>query len=281
VKPVLTALLLIVLCHDACLAQGTFAEPKPVSTGVILGVNTAIGAATAAIGRAMEKKPIGLAAAKGAGGGLMIFGAKLLVSRNNDATNLIARSLGAFGSSAILNSARDRPMFEQVAIPYGPVRIHVDMKSAVRVRLKLDLAATISTVRAFNDESISFDKSRSVLSGVMTFRADTVGKPTQISGMHRATVVAFRPASRHQSVLPSQAERTIGHEFVHVLQYDFLFNALGAPAEDKIMPLIPGGRTIHRFIDVGFHAAIWAAMNASVPYSSRPWEREAASFAKH
>jgi hypothetical protein len=170
-------------------------------------------------------------------------------------------------------------MFEQMAIPYGPVRFHVDTRSKLRVRMKLDLAAAISAAQAFADDEVKFDGERSFSSGVMTFRADTIGAATAISGMHTASVVAFRPASVHQSVLEADAERTIGHELVHVIQYDFLFNAVGSAVEDKLMPLIPGGRTVHRFVDIGFHSAVWAGINAGVPYEKRPWEREATSLA--
>lgn len=280
-KYILTSLLLILAFPGVCLAQNTVVKPRPLSMTYVIGANVAVGAATAVIGRINQKKSLPRAAAKGAAAGAMIFAAKWVISRNYPSTNLLGRSLGAVGSSAVLNSARDRPMFEQMAIPYGPVRFHISLDSTVKVRLKIDLAATISTLQALNNDEIKFDGGRSISSGVMTFRADTTGTATEISGMHRASVVVFRPASTRQGVSESEAEKTIAHELVHVVQYDFLFNAVGSPAEDGLAKLIPGAEKVHRFIDIGLHTAIWSAVNAGVPYAKRPWEREAVTFVEH
>ena len=66
------------------------------------------------------------------------------------------------------------------------------------------------------------------------------------------------------------------HENVHVLQDDFLADAVANPVESALLNRTEIGRRITRHIDLGLLSLpINGIANSLIPYTSRPWEREA------
>jgi hypothetical protein len=96
-----------------------------------------------------------------------------------------------------------------------------------------------------------------------------------LGGSQEGGVVRFRAKTPYQIVDSDALRKLIGHEFVHVVQSDFAFNAVAEPIEKSILDPIPGGSFLHRYIDIGLNVPLLSALNAIEPYNSRPWEREA------
>jgi hypothetical protein len=66
------------------------------------------------------------------------------------------------------------------------------------------------------------------------------------------------------------------HENVHVLQDDYLANAVANPIERAVLGRTEIGRRISRHVDIGLLSVpLNGLANGVVPYAARPWEREA------
>ena len=70
--------------------------------------------------------------------------------------------------------------------------------------------------------------------------------------------------------------RALFHENVHVLQEDYLSEALANPIENAILSRLHVSKRIMRHVDLGLLSSqVESLANAAIPYSARPWEREA------
>jgi hypothetical protein len=124
-----------------------------------------------------------------------------------------------------------------------------------------------------------FDFERSVINGIAVFEVASLPQSSEVGGSHSGGVIRFRSRAEGMEASSSTIRRIIGHEMVHVIQSDFLFNVLSEPVEKKFMEATSGGRLIHRYVDLGLNAPLSSALNSLITYENRPWEREAVTLA--
>ncbi|MBD0319410.1 MAG: hypothetical protein ICV87_03690, partial [Gemmatimonadetes bacterium] len=87
-----------------------------------------------------------------------------------------------------------------------------------------------------------------------------------------ATIVVSQGAERQ----PGGIGRTLAHERVHILQGDQIFLHFDAPLEAWVLPRIPGGATVHRYLDFGLVDFNLTQLNPLFgSHGKRPWEMEA------
>lgn len=268
------------LAATPCKAQEASTGPRGYSTLTSAAGNVALGAVTAALGQAIRRKPVTRASLQGAFGGALVFAGKSLIAQNHQATNLLARQVAAIGSSGVRNAAAGRGFADELALPYGPFRLHVLTTRRPKVRLKLDLAMTMVTIRAAFDREVAFDPARSFASGVAVFETDSTLPGRTTGGSYTGGVVRFRVKTPLVVLDANAVRELVGHEFVHAVQSDFVFNAWVGPIEEKLLAPTDAGRRINRYVDLGLNVPLWSVLNSLVPYRERPWEREAVALAK-
>jgi hypothetical protein len=268
----------------ACFVQASDADAqdvsvKPYSVGAVLVGNVVLGAAIAAFGHIGNHTGVMQAAFKGGAAGAVVFAGKWIVSRNNTPANLLGREIAAAGSSGVSNASAGNDLLQFITLVYGPVRLHITTGKNFKIRPKLDIASSIELVRAARTHQISFDRRRSLTDGVPVFEVDSAKRTGGLGASHEGGVVRFRAKTPTQIVAPDILERVIGHELVHVVQYDFVFSAIAEPLETDLLNEIPGGSAIHRYVDLGLNVPLLSILNSAIPYVSRPWEREARTLA--
>jgi len=258
-----------------CQAQTETDRVVPAKDLTIVAGNVLLGAATAGIGRALKGTGVRRAIAKGALGGLTVYAGKVLVSRNSRFTNYFGRTLASAGGSAVLDAAAGRSLFTVVTLPYGPIRVHVKKSGRYHAHVKLDLWTSIVMIEGFRKKAQALDVETSLFAGVPVFEIDSMKPTGVVGGSHLAGVITFRTATAEDHASDSERRKIIGHELVHVVQSDFLFNSYAMPLEAELLKRVPLGRQLHRVVDFGIHVPIWSGINSLVPYRRRPWEREA------
>jgi hypothetical protein len=261
-----------------CLSQ-TARDVTPVSPVSVVLVNAAMGGAAAVIGRLLAGKSVKRAAFIGVASGTTVVLGKWMVSRNSNATNVIGRAVAAVGSSQVSDAAAGKPFMSEVVIPYGILNFYYDRTSQRHVSARLNFAASLETLINARTTDQTFQMQRSILSGVPTFLVNPDQPGSDGRGSQIAGVITYRPGARNLVMEKEQISKMIGHEIVHVVQSDFLLITAALPAERVILQIVPGGRTVNRFLDLGLHVPVWSGANAMWPYASRPWEREAVTLA--
>ena len=229
------------------------------STAKLALINTLIGGSVAAVTAAIKQRPVGIAALNGSIGGLTVFAGKCMISRGGTAREWIGQETSAIGSSIIANAVSGRRPLERVAFVVGPVRFYRDTKRA-RTSVKLDLlqvgAATYLATSAGN----SLDWELSLKHGTLVVHDPDAPNDMEIGGVVKTW---------HEDDFISQ------HEMIHVAQEQFMTTALEEPLEGWLLSKVPGGKTVHRYFELGILAPVWAWANAVTPRFDRPWEREA------
>ena len=278
-----------------CLAGSGLSVPAParaqVSTSdelVVLGVNAALGSATAGISAAIHGKPIIRAMVTGAAGGLLIYGGKHLTGMYAVPTlGLPGRAIAAIGSSMIRNGGAGRGPFDVVVIPLGPLTFyHTADADSAHSPVKLNLLRTIVLATLVIHERTEFDLEETMYLGAPVFR--TPDRLLLVNGRQAVIGLAFGGSM----VVSDRAvlEATMGHdhypflvahERVHVLQDAFAEIAITGPVEQWLIGLLPYGDRISRYVEFGaVHAAAAVPLLSTIiPYDQRPWEREADHFA--
>ena len=113
--------------------------------GAMLGVNVLIGAATGGIGNVVAGRSFLSGAAKGASGGIFMFAGKKFISQKGSVAAWGGRQLAAVGTSQIRNAAAGRPLLGELVFPLGLTRVYVKTADRLRVSVRLDLSAVVST----------------------------------------------------------------------------------------------------------------------------------------
>jgi hypothetical protein len=247
--------------------------------GTVIAGNVILGAGIAAIGHIGDRHKAMQAALKGGAAGGLVFAGKWIVSQNNSSTNILGRQIAAVGSSAVRNAAAGEDFLHDVSLMYGPVRVHLTTGKTFSIQPRVDLASSFELWHAAHTRQLSFDPGRSFTSGVPIFEIDSAKRTGGLGGSHEGGVVRFRSKTPFQIANSELTRRIIGHELVHVTQFDFAFNTFAAPIEARIFRAIPGGQVVNQFLDLGLNVPLLSALNTLVPYRSRPWEREARTLA--
>jgi hypothetical protein len=234
---------------------------------------------TVGLSRAVAGEQVWPSIVAGGLGGATAFAGKRLVSDNSNYTVLAGRQLSALGASMVANAGTGKAPLSRVVFPYGPLRIYFTDSSTRRVRIKLDIAGVGAALYLATRDGNHMDWAKTLKAGIPVVLVDSLAPPTDLGGWHVAGVVRLRTASPFMTLEPSTAHLAMGHEFVHVAQYDFSFIAWTARPEAALLRVLPGGNTIGRFVDLGLNAPAWSIANGLIPYESRPWEQEASILA--
>lgn len=258
-------------------------EPRPSSTTLtrVFAANIGIGALIAAVGAVTSRHSVGRAAVRGTIGGAVAYSGKAIVGRNLASTVLLGREIAAVGASIVENAGRGKGVLDRVVLPYGPLRAYIFLKPRVSVRVKLDLISSVVAIKDFRDSQLAFDMRRSATTGTGVFLVDSAAPGVTLGGSHIGNVIEIRSVTPFINASSTTVRRIIGHELVHVSQFDFTFLTLAEPVESVIVPMVPGGKWIHTYVDLGINVPFWSVANSLIPYSKRPWEREAATFEGH
>jgi hypothetical protein len=240
-----------------------------------LGVNAALGALTGVVlGRGSRRSPL-WRAALGASGGAVAYGGKRLSTSGAPASGLLGRQVASLGGSVVGNVAEGRGPLERLDLPAGPLRIEVETGERLAARLRVDLAGSATFLLLALDPYYELDLQRSAAAGAPVFIA---GERTAWEGLHVAGNILWQEPQTE--VMRQRARRTLRHEQVHVLQYDFAALAWARPLERRLLVAYDADPSLHRHFDLGLQLVPWVLLNMLLPYEARPWEREADRLAR-
>jgi hypothetical protein len=236
-----------------------------------VGINAAIGLATATVWSIVRGHGVTGGLQRGLIGGVVMSAGRQVAASPFHGAGFTGREISAAGISLIASVGREHPT---LTFPVGPVELQLVDGRAFDWRVNATDAIAAVVIAARKDTRL--DAGLSLSSGTLVFRRKGATFHTssgEASGSEFFQSInlagdAFRGSTGTPKVLY--------HENVHVLQDDFLTDAVTDPIENAILSHTSTGRRITRHIDIGLLSlAVNAAANSSVPYASRPWEREA------
>ena len=238
-----------------------------------LAVNGALGGFTAAMFALVRGKNPWRAAFMGFGGGVALGVGKQVAGRRFDGSGLIGRQLAALGTSVVRSASEDTMVF---IVPAGPMTLEVRPSAVDRVRPRLNLVGTATVLYYVIRADTRFDMRATLSAGAPVFRFPTETVTTRdgiiFGRMDFGTIVLGTPLS----VLEEQKRMTLPHESIHILQYDFLDQALTLPPERAILRKLGVGPGFLRHVDLGAVSVLLAGvLQMHMDYEDRPWEREA------
>lgn len=251
-----------------CPATGCTFSPSAASRRsdghlVSLGANVVIGGLTGGIGNNVRGGSFWRGFVVGAGGGAILYGGKRISGGRFRGAGFLGRETSALGTSIVANAAAKRGAFERLVIPIGPTRLYLNRVPEGTSRLKVDLPATVAAFYFGVHPDVGLDLTRSASAGAPVFvaRPDALSTATEMVGVIR---------------LPSGTDaHTQAHEQIHVAQTDFTFLAWSEPLEQRLFSKHNATRRFQQYFDLRLDGLLLLGLNAVIPHSSRPWEREA------
>jgi hypothetical protein len=275
--------LLAVLLASAFISESGYAQvtdlPRPVGEAPMLLVNAAIGGLTAGLFRSGARKSFWTGFARGAVAGTAVYAGKRLIGEGTAAGWWIGRHVASLGSSEVANAAHGRPILHSAVFPIGPVRFHVDRTAKRKVSPRLDLGSTIATVVISMKPGSRLALRESAATGTLVFIMPEVSSAI---GGSTAGVLTLSELVPDGSFPPLESKRSVlSHEMVHAAQYDFGFTAWGDAMQSAISHRSNLGKRVSAFVDVNLVLLLQLGANSIIDYENRPWEREAASLARH
>ncbi len=248
----------------------------PLSAGdrlAHLGVNGALGGFSAAMFALARGRNPWRAAVVGFGGGVAMGAGKQVAARRFDGSGLVGRQLAALGTSVVRSASEDTLV---MMVPIGPMTVEVRPSAVDRVRPRVNLvsAGTVLYYIVRADTRIDMDATLSAGAPVFRFPTETVAtRDGVIFGRMDFGTILLGAAP---PVLDPQRRMTLPHEATHVVQYDFLEQALSLPPERAILRKLGVSEGWLRHVDVGAISVMLAGvLQMHMDYEDRPWEREA------
>jgi hypothetical protein len=259
------------------------ADPRCVLTGAtesrstghmrVLGVNMGLGALTAGVSQHLRGQSFWKGLAGGAAGGGVSYLGKRMVTAEFTASGIAGRELAAVGSSMIANASAGAGVFDRLVFPIGPVRVDVQLRRGFDIRPRVDVPNLVFTLYTAAQPEMDVDWSESLATGAPVFIDRS--PPTHWAGRHGLGVIILKESMEAVDPWHPAMPQVLRHERVHLLQHDFTSMVWGRPAEGWILGRIPGGSAVHRYVDLRLDMLAWGIMNAALPHSDRPSEREA------
>ena len=267
------------------IAQGQPSPPEPVpapQAGISplsgrdraahLAVNGALGGFSAAMFALARGKNPWRAALMGFGGGVVMGAGKQVAGRRFDGAGLLGRQLAALGTSVVRSASEDTTV---LIVPVGPMTFEVRPAAADHVRPRVNLVSTATLLYYVIRDDTRIDVRASLSAGAPVFRFPTETVTTRdgiiFGRMDFGTIVL----GATPSVLGAQRRMTLPHEAIHVVQYDFLDQALSLPPERAILRKLGLGDGFLRHVDLGAISVMLAGvLQMHMDYEDRPWERE-------
>ncbi len=142
------------------------------------------------------------------------------VTEGNWGYSYLNKGLNALGSSIIENSASNKPMFSNIAIDYGPIRIDISKNTKVR----LQPFATVGFITGAFISNFNLNIKNSLKYATPYF---TINNPISINGVTLVNTIVLPKVQRTgiQVIdgkiveLSNPIENTISHELIHTYQY--------------------------------------------------------------
>jgi hypothetical protein len=240
----------------------------------VLGINAALGGATAGALQWAGGGSFRRGFLHGAAGGGIIYTGKLISSETFWGAGFLGREVAAVGTSVVHNASEARAPLESLMLSAGPVRLYIRTDTAAPARLKLDLPSALVLVHTALSPSTTFHAGASLSAGAPVF---LVSEPLG-SGWHgtnRAGVILLLADS--PVGFPADPVRTMvfSHERVHTIQYDQVSHAWSSHVDSWLLRRVPGGSWLERHVTLNVPLAFTPVLHSAVPYDRRPWEREA------
>jgi hypothetical protein len=234
-------------------------------------LNAAIGGATSGLFALARGYPVLPAIGKGMAGGTVAFAGRAISGQDGSGAGFVGREVSAVGASMIANASDGRGILSRVALPLGPITLHIEHDSTTSLRAAVDVLATIFTAYAIAHPDFSFDWSASMSAGVPVFHAPTVQEDRNWRGGMVAGTILLRFDRDHPEWRQIRA-----HEQVHIGQHDLSARIWGEPLEAWLLGLLPRGDRVARHTDLGLDFLLWAGLHFLVSdHRAVPWEREA------
>ena len=237
-----------------------------------LAVNGALGGFSAAMFALARGKNPWRAALVGFGGGVAMGAGKQVAGRRFHGAGLMGRQLAAFGTSMVRSASEDTMV---VIVPIGPMTFEVRPSAVDRVRPRVNVVSTATLLYYVVRADTRVDMGATLSAGAPVFRFPTETVSTRdgiiFGRMDFGTIVL----GRTPLVQDRQRRMTLPHEAIHVVQYDFLEQALSLPLERAILRKLGAGDGFLRHVDLGAISVMLAGvLQMHMDYDDRPWERE-------
>ena len=237
-----------------------------------LAVNGALGGFSAAMFALARGKNPWRAALVGFGGGVAMGAGKQVAGQRFDGAGLMGRQLAAFGTSMVRSASEDTMV---VIVPIGPMTFEVRPSAVDRVRPRVNVVSTATLLYYVVRADTRVDMGATLSAGAPVFRFPTETVSTRdgiiFGRMDFGTIVL----GRTPLVQDRQRRMTLPHEAIHVVQYDFLEQALSLPLERAILRKLGASDGFLRHVDLGAISVMLAGvLQMHMDYDDRPWERE-------
>ena len=264
-----------VWCAAIVLLTGT---PIPASAQVRagvriedIGINAAIGLATAAAWSVIHGHGVTDGATRGLiGGATMGIGRQVAASPFTGA-GFAGREISAVGIS-LMTSPGDEPL--SLWLPIGPMELQV--KDGRAVNWRVNATNVVAAIINASGRTARLDAGMSLASGALVFRSTRAVIRTSHGEASGSELFDSITLSRAAFDGTSRFPNVLFHENVHVLQEDYLASAVANPLERSVLNQSWIGRRITPHINLGLLSLSFISVaNSVIPYHSRPWEREA------
>lgn len=237
-----------------------------------VGVNAAIGLVTASVWSIARGRGITGGAWRGIVGGATVSVGRQVAASPFSGSGFTGRQISAVGISLITSAGSDHDM--TLSFPVGPVQLQ--LVNGHDFDWRINATDAVAAIIDATGKGTRLDASLSMSSGTFVFHS---GRGTFHTAAGEATGSEFFERIELSSDAfdgSGKVPNVLFHENVHVLQNDYLANAVANPIERAILNRTYIGRRITRHVDIGLLSIPFNGIaNGVVPYASRPWEREA------
>ena len=225
---VLSTIAALATTSAACAQAPTSPAKRDVVTA--LGGNLVIGALTAGTRAALRRESVMRAMAGGALGGIVHAAGKAL---NTERSSALATGaiLSSVGTSMVANAALSQPLWRELSIPVGSLRVRVRGRPASvgrRMRVSVNAYESLSVLLLAHNHDLSFDLKRSLLSGQLVFvelsRQLNVPEQGAADGLTVGSVILVSKYAQNR-------DATFRHELVHAQQQRFMQELWRRPVE--------------------------------------------------
>jgi hypothetical protein len=247
----------VVLTGTPCVAQSggsggamhSWQDDVPSELGY-LGLNALVAGLAGGLAQAWQGGCFVCGLTRGALGGGIAFGGRLVAAEDFAGAGLLGRQVSAVGASLARQATRkDGELL--LMLPIGPLHLHVaEGPEGWRVRPKVNGPSVLLSVGLMLDPRASIDWSESASSGVAVWDV-----PGPFLGRERygglavaSNLLLFGPAAAGRD------PRVSAHERIHILQWDFAFSAWGAGAEEAALDALGLG-AVSEYVDLSLTPA--------------------------
>lgn len=244
-----------------------------VGEAAFLGINALVGGLTAGVWRQFSGGSFEEGFAGGVLGGSVVYAGKRIAAEPFPGAGFLDRDVAAVGSSVARNAADGRPLLDSLALPAGPLRLHLSPRDPAPPAVEADVTELYWITYGLVDPRLELDAAESLSSGAFVFDAerpllDHDDEP--VLGATAAGVVFLSPGDG------DGRDGTLAHERTHVLQQDFIHHAWFRPLEEHLARNLPADGLVGSVdYDVLYPALRWTAHTAGWDGVDAPLEAEA------